>query len=914
MANKYSRIFHHISTNDLKRNREIMIEKIEEENKIKKEERTIFEIFKRDWRRELGGNRTILNIPEGMTSSNFLTTVLPAAGETAIDQVNPTDSSSFADTNNMFGSGADNPALVDATIRASGSGTLSGGGFDVGGDYLAFQGGSGSSRMALLQPMDATTVDTLTITAIRGTGSNGGEHPDVVGTEELFVIYKTPDMSRSSYLSQDRNQNNVGAFPDDAAIIAINQGDGTLQDYTIAIPEYARQKDVIFGLFQLGNSGSQYDHYGVTDIKFQRKAPVNVVVSLDSPEAISFVRVGTNEGDPKKRKKKVNDQLEASDQYTTKQMGKDFPGQGARLGDEASSMGAPDPFSSASIQEPDASPIGKDQVKKSFDDFQKGDQTPQVIKTPEQIKVENDGYLADLDNLLKQNDYNYADPKIIKIANKILKTDPKNEDAYFYKIGTQYQTGDMEGVAKTTDEMIKNNPDNTTGYSIRSSLRKDEGDLFGAIEDLEKVIELDPDETYYQDMKKELEKESNDDVQTKLDDYVTKSIPEPSKPVDESKPTEAGRGITLTKWISRTDYRDMYPNTSVVDYLNSLPYGPSDFMTPNPNFPGAWDLNRKGYENYFLNGDLSALGNRSGTPKPRHTTATPEPTPEPETDFSDVPKTSEQILSDLDADIAKYSAAQKAAYAEMKRIALEFGLDVVSLVGGLFTGGTSLAGSPTLSKLLLKLAKKSGKGLFGKLVRNILRRTQKADVYSIDDIPDFIDQQTPKATPKQPKQLPAGQVPAGDVGSIDPVTGLPRGGAGQNIGLPDVDKRAYDRQTSYSLDPILGKIGKKKKKKGNFKESTLFERVKQKQFFNPKDIKPTFPENPPPKLDPKTNMHPNYGKAAARYKKLDPASANAMPPTGDPETDAIVDKQRTKPRPKIHSTFSKLKKIRKKKT
>ena len=514
MANKYSRIFHHISTNDLKRNREIMIEKIEEENKIKKEERTIFEIFKRDWRRELRGNRTILNIPEGMTSSNFLTTVLPAAGETAVDQVDPTASASFAPTTNMFGSGADNPSTVDTVIRNSGSGNGSTGGFDVGGDYLAFQGGSGSSRMALLQPMDATTVDTLTITAIRGTGSNGGEHPDVVGTEELFVIYKTPDMSRSSYLSQDRNQNNVGAFPDDAAIIAINQGDGTLQDYTIAIPEYARQKDVIFGLFQLGNSGSQYDHYGVTDIKFQRKAPVNVVVSLDSPEAISFVRVGTNEGDPKKRKKKVNDQLEASDQYTTKQMGKDFPGQGARLGDEASSMGAPDPFSSASFQEPDASPIGKDQVKKSFDDFQKGDQTPQVIKTPEQIKVENDGYLADLDNLLKQNDYNYADPKIIKIANKILKTDPKNEDAYFYKIGTQYQTGDMEGVAKTTDEMIKNNPDNTTGYSIRSSLRKDEGDLFGAIEDLEKVIELDPDETYYQDMKRELENESDDDVQS----------------------------------------------------------------------------------------------------------------------------------------------------------------------------------------------------------------------------------------------------------------------------------------------------------------------------------------------------------------------------------------------------------------
>ena len=93
---------------------------------------------------------------------------------------------------------------------------------------------------------------------------------------------------------------------------------------------------------------------------------------------------------------------------------------------------------------------------------------------------------------------------------------------------------------------------------------------------------------------------------------------------------------------------------------------------------------------------------------------------------------------------------------------------------------------------------------------------------------------------------------------------------------------------------------------------TLFEKLKTKGFFNPKDIKPTFPENDPPELDPKTKMHPNYGKQAGRYKRLDPISANAMPPTGDEEIDAVVDKQRTKPRPKTQTTFSRLKKFRKK--
>ena len=118
------------------------------------------------------------------------------------------------------------------------------------------------------------------------------------------------------------------------------------------------------------------------------------------------------------------------------------------------------------------------------------------------------------------------------------------------------------------------------------------------------------------------------------------------------------------------------------------------------------------------------------------------------------------------------------------------------------------------------------------------------------------------------------------------------------------------------------KKGEKKKKKKNTsmlahfkpKGKTLFERVsklrKPNQFFNPDDIKPEFPENPPPKLDPNTGKHPEYGKKSKRYKKLDPHSANSMPVTGDPETDAIVDKQRTKPKPKDYSnTLSKIKRM-----
>jgi hypothetical protein len=60
-------------------------------------------------------------------------------------------------------------------------------------------------------------------------------------------------------------------------------------------------------------------------------------------------------------------------------------------------------------------------------------------------------------------------------------------------------------------------------------------------------------------------------------------------------------------------------------------------------------------------------------------------------------------------------------------------------------------------------------------------------------------------------------------------------------------------------------------------------------FKKPTDIKPEYPETPPPQMDPETGMHPKYGK---RYKhdKLDPHSAEFMPPTGDPVIDANIKK------------------------
>ena len=93
-------------------------------------------------------------------------------------------------------------------------------------------------------------------------------------------------------------------------------------------------------------------------------------------------------------------------------------------------------------------------------------------------------------------------------------------------------------------------------------------------------------------------------------------------------------------------------------------------------------------------------------------------------------------------------------------------------------------------------------------------------------------------------------------------------------------------------------INNQKNIKGIVKESTFDKLKKIRKTFD-YEGKPSpngFPDEDPPKLDPKTGMHPEYGKHANRYKRLDPTSARSMPKTGDPETDAEVAKAAKKPK------------------
>ena len=361
--NRFSRIRHHVDIEDVKKKRllEITVKRRKEEEK--REIQEISKKYKSDWKKELF---------EGMTTGSMYTQDLPSEGDTPIDILNPVDSASYQGTTGVITPGDNLGANVGTVIRDSGTGSGTDGGFNVGGEYLAFQGagsGSNNTRFAALSPIDSSQVDTLAITAIVGNDVNGGEDPDLT-SEGLLVLYKTPAMANATFLSI--KPDNTAGEGDGVIIPSPASHDGGLNNYSIKIPEYARAKGTQFVLMQFFNSGNEFDNYGITNINFQRRAPINVFVSLDDPEAISFISVGTNEGDPKKRKKKINDQLSSSDKYTTSAMGSQFPGQGARIDGE-------DPFRSTTLTSDEdikASPIGSDEVKKGFntgsDEVKKG--------------------------------------------------------------------------------------------------------------------------------------------------------------------------------------------------------------------------------------------------------------------------------------------------------------------------------------------------------------------------------------------------------------------------------------------------------------------------------------------------------------------------------------------------------------
>ena len=129
--------------------------------------------------------------------------------------------------------------------------------------------------------------------------------------------------------------------------------------------------------------------YGVSNISFKRKTPMNVFVSLDSPEATNFIRTDpimqglSAEG----RKKKLLDMLEAGDEYLLKHLG--MTGSTARPSEttmpnsweQAGGYGAggPNPYGTPGAEKPYTRRGYKDKDGK-FVDYDNPSTWPSILK------------------------------------------------------------------------------------------------------------------------------------------------------------------------------------------------------------------------------------------------------------------------------------------------------------------------------------------------------------------------------------------------------------------------------------------------------------------------------------------------------------------------------------------------------
>ena len=348
-------------------------------------------------------------------------------------------------------------------------------------------------------------------------------------------------------------------------------------------------------------------------------------------------------------------------------------------------------------------------------------------------------------------------------------------------------------------------------------------------------------------------------------EITPEDIPDEFKTDNEDKPS--AQGVTLTKWMSRTDFMKMYPDSSMVEFLSALPYGATNFMKPDPNFPGARIVDTAAYERYFMTGDTTGV---SG--KPKHSKATPEPEQKKWGG-----KTKDEILAELDADIEKLTAAEKAAHQEMRSIALELGADFVSLIGGLFTGGTTAA--PVLGKIGIKLLKKYGKTVAGKMIRKLVKRFRnKKNSQQLDDIIDSIEKGGnesgsvdlpddgigPRPVPPKPKK----KIPDDMEYNWNPIGGSDGRGQWEVRDIPSTPKSTTPKPNippkpkkklpdgfEWKWNPGDASTGGKGKWTaiGNFKEEAKLGHFEPEQLNVDieqlrKGIMPEFPKDPPPKL------------------------------------------------------------------
>ena len=207
-----------------------------------------------NWRRELK------DLSEQMTTVDMMDAILPPDPNTIRS---PLPDTSLSSANNYLGSDPDENGVVFRKVE--------------------------------FEPIDATKVDTLTITI---SGS--------FGTKTIDGLEITDRVDIAQYV----NGTYVGSF------LAQELGNGT---HTLTIPPRFRKANSKFEALQPtafeGGEGHQTGSVSITGIGFKRLNAMPATVRLDDPEINSFIRMGDMSGlSAEERKAKLKDMLDAGNE------------------------------------------------------------------------------------------------------------------------------------------------------------------------------------------------------------------------------------------------------------------------------------------------------------------------------------------------------------------------------------------------------------------------------------------------------------------------------------------------------------------------------------------------------------------------------------------------------------------------
>ena len=780
-------------------------------------------------------------------------TFVKGEGETDLATIDSSDEGSYAAPVGM------SSAFVGTGITANGSGIGTTGGFDVGGPYLGFELGtpyppSPPARWAAMAAIDASEYDTIVLRAIRGTGSNGGEAPTSTN-QGLQLWYQLPG---GDMVSIDTNPDGETDPNVDKYVVPAGSEDLGLTDWSITIPSYARKADVRFVLYQSDHNGEGSDNYGITKVFYRRQNPISLFVSLDSPEATSFVSVGQGpeRTSPKKRRKKTEGQLRATQKYTDKKFGKDFP-------------------ASKTTLEPDPPDAGDVYPQRNIDQAQRA--------TGDKIGSGTDGTVepftadakaqAEFDSTYKPTK---ADPfgKPTGNSQAAFNAWAKAKDAELKRQHRELVT--KAGYGWTLGTAARNFQDSTYVQFSNYPPGTPEHALSQAITALWKSAQ-DAHNAYGKQIGKGGEKKDFtwDELMARdaagEDPYGTAWGGK--EPTDAQEPTDAEGELSPETEKALAD-------EGAPKGLGRIVAGLKDLFTGNKS-----DFDKRGS---LLDG-VERMFPQSQQAAARQFLA---------------------YLTNKPGQV-KYSPAEvKSAFS---------GLDVNPAGNNLSVSGDSLGmqnviGGESLNNLQVKgnnvvlnynydvqnSVDEFGQGRYGemykdnpiKLLALAYGDALKGGQYGADT------REIPGAgwLVTAAKNLGGGKPTKGSISiSLKDLKTMYNKGEVNKFTYDYILKKADQaKRKSYSIDdPVVAP--NERKKKVTEATSTKKRLKKPSEIFNPRgDIKPVYPDTPPPKMV--NGWHPEYGKAAKRFNRLDPISARSMPKTGDPEIDAKVRKAARKPK------------------